>query len=243
MTEDPLASLLVGPLVDYAGRVSTTQEPGLVAGVDLRDRTVLSELIDRAVAARNGADRRAVSSLWSKAHFATVIPPTLGVAFVHGQALPVALDDILIAVGAVSGATTLLVLRDAGEAFASDAEGHFDALVYGHLEPLVDGLSAATGLSRRVLWSNAGNIFDYVTTLARGALGNTPALMEAEALLSERTRRGVPNPLFRPVDHLPDGGRRRRVCCVRDRIASLSLCSTCPKASAAVTSADMIGDG
>ncbi|TPM28795.1 siderophore-iron reductase FhuF [Mesorhizobium sp. B2-3-4] len=99
----------------------------------------------------------------------------------------------------------------------------------GHLAPLIAAPSRASGLPAKTLWSNAGNVAESVVADCAGLLGeNHPGVADARALFATRLwpdRRR--NELFEPVRQ-DEGRRRRRLCCLRYRMASLPLCKTCP---------------
>ncbi|MET0314515.1 MAG: siderophore-iron reductase FhuF, partial [Hansschlegelia sp.] len=127
------------------------------------------------------------------------------------------------------GRTRQIVLPEAGGPFeAAEDETRFDALVDGHLTPLIDALATIAGCSPKVFWSNAGNVFEYVIASA-GGLGADPRAVEAGvALMAGRRRRGRSNPLFAPISYPPDGRRVRRVCCLRYFAPDVGYCGTCP---------------
>lgn len=228
------ASLFSGDLAVYRDRfVLASDVAAPSAGSDLADPERLAELLARFGNRRYpGADRRAVASLWAKQHFATLLPPFLAIALLAEREIDVGID----AIGCIfsdEGVTQSIHLRDAGKPAApADAFQRFVPLMDGHLVPMITALAAASGVSRKVLWSNAGNMFDFIVRRVEQAVGARPAVMDALTLMA--TRRlpdGRPNPLFDPVRYPDDGGRRkrvRRVCCIRYLIPDLGYCSTCP---------------
>lgn len=228
------AQLFSGDLAVYGDRFALASE--LVPsspGSDLVDPERLAELLARFGNLRYpGGDRRAVASLWAKQHFATLLPPFLAIALLAGHEVDVSIDTI----GCIfsdEGVTQSIHLRDAGKPTASaDAFQRFLPLMDEHLVPVITALAAVSGVSRKVLWSNAGNMFDFIVRRVEQVVGARPAVADALTLMA--TRRlpdDKPNPLFDPVRYPDDGDglkRVRRVCCIRYLIPDLGYCSTCP---------------
>lgn len=228
------APLFSGDLAIYADRLALASEvPPSSPGSDLTDPERLGELLVRFSSRRYpGADRRAVASLWAKQHFATLLPPVLAIALLAEHEVDISID----AIGCIfseEGVTQSIHLPDAGKPTApADAFQRFLPLMDGHLVPVITALAAVSGVSRKVLWSNAGNMFDFIVRRVEQAVGARPPVVDALTLMA--TRRlpdGRPNPLFDPVRYPDDGGgpkRVRKVCCIRYLIADLGYCSTCP---------------
>lgn len=182
-----------------------------------------------------GCDRRAVASDWTKAYFralipAVVVPALCGIGVDGGNGnTRLALD------GARPSQLGFARLEDG---VAVDVDAIYGRLLAGHVQPLAEAVRAVSGLSARVVWSNAGNLIAFLFREA----GRLPALAPAaEAQAAAVTgRRAVPyltgpNPLFEPVRMIPVAVSegivsvpRRRVCCLRDRLGE-SLCTSCPR--------------
>lgn len=229
-----LARIFTGDLAIVAGMLAQADDPReTIAGTDLLDADVLGALIARF--ARNYAEpeRRAVASQWSKWHFSTLLTPFLAASLVANHRMPTALADLDVVLSP-DGRTAALRLRHEGDAIGpSDAFDRFEPLLTDHLEPVISALAAASGIAPRVLWSNAGNIFEQVLQRLQAALGpDHPAIAETVELLDTRKwRDGRPNRLFEPVRYRKVGAdlkRQRRVCCIRYLIPSLDYCKTCP---------------
>ncbi len=122
-------------------------------------------------------------------------------------------------------------------ALPGDPFQRFAHLLEGHLHPFVQGLAAEVRLSPRVLWSNAGNYFEWFI----GEMGKlaplAPMLGHGRELLeTERRPDGTRNPLFKPIQYVevscaqrPDGlWRQRRTCCIRYRLGEMGHCDNCP---------------
>ncbi|QCI67346.1 siderophore-iron reductase FhuF [Phreatobacter stygius] len=229
-----LAPLLDGQLAFLKEKLAFADDPReAVHGADLTDRTVLRDILARYGEAYPGQDPRAVASLWSKWHFAVVLEPALATNMLLDWALPTGLGDIGLIFTAEARAQALKVSR-AGHAFKpATAEARFAALIDGHLEPVIAALAGETGITPRVLWSNAGNYFEHaLRTVERATSSAQPGVVHAKALLASRTRAdGRPNPLFEPVyylDQQAETGRRRRICCIRYLIPEQKYCGACP---------------
>jgi ferric iron reductase protein FhuF len=228
------ASLFSGDLAVYGDSFVLARDVAAPSpGGDLVDPGHLAELLARFGGRRYpGADRRAVASLWAKQHFATLLPPFLAIALLAGHEVDVGID----AIGCTfsdDGVTQSIHLRDAGRPAApADAFRRFLPLMDRHLVPVIAALAAASGVSRKVLWSNAGNMFDYIVRRVESVVGDRPPVADALALMAaRRLPDGRPNPLFDPVRYPHDGDgpkRLRRVCCIRYVIPELGYCSTCP---------------
>jgi ferric iron reductase protein FhuF len=228
------APLFAGELAIYGDRfVLSADEPPPSPGRDLADAERLSQLLARFTEQRYpGGDRRAIASLWAKQHFATLLPPFLALALIAELEINIDINAIGCTFSA-DGVTKRIHLRDAGRrAMPADAFARFQPLIDGHLEPLIRSLAAASGVSRKVLWSNAGNMFDFITRRIERAIDPRPPVSDALGLMaSRRLPDGRPNPLFDPVRYQDRSGsseRLRRVCCIRYLIPDLGYCSTCP---------------
>jgi ferric iron reductase protein FhuF len=224
-----LEPLFVGPLEAYRDRLVPLDDPRpSVAGLDLLRPDVLSDRLARFARTYERPEPRAVASIWLKHHLAALLPVTVAAALLLGRTLPVALDEVEV-VQDDEGRTVALKLPDAG----TPSAGEFEALVAGHLAPLIAALSGASGLAPRVAWSNAGNVLDLlVRQLGERPLADRRPHDAALALMqARRLPDGRPNPLHEPVRLVAgsDGPRRRRrVCCLRYLIPPLSLCAGCP---------------
>lgn len=183
------------------------------------------------------ADPRGLASVWSKQYFQRLLPPLLCAALA-GYRLPLRFESLWVAVDE-QGMPLALRLPHRGEPFLpDDPEARFAVLLDDHLAPLIEALRAASGLSAKVLWSNAGNYFEAFLRHLAG-LGELPfALADGDAFLQMRLRgEGRRNPLYRPVLYLEaehDDGlwrawRKRRLCCIRDLLPGVGLCPNCPR--------------
>lgn len=234
MTIPEFAGLFSGKLAEYGECfvLSSDHQPA-VPGTALTDKAFLAEQLARFTSEKYpDEDPKAIASIWSKAHFATMLPPFMAVMLVLQRLIDVRLEAIGFTFWA-DGTLRHIHLSDLGRVVeADDADNRFGSLMQGHMLPLIGALAAVSGVSKRVFWSNAGNVFDLATRQAEKMIGANPAIADAIALLEEkRLPDGRANPLCAPVRYrdTPEGQERhRRVCCIRYLIDRLGYCSTCP---------------
>ncbi len=184
---------------------------------------------------RHGANApiAAVAGEWSKRYFAKVMRPIATAAMLLDWRVTLTPADLSIEISG-EGEVVSLGLTDFGHPVrAKSAEDRFDFLIRGNIEAVIRAVSEVSGLSRNVLWSNAGNLFEGI---ARGyAVDNDcpgAGVADALALLElPQMADGSRNPLFRPILYPGSDGqpeRLRRVCCIRYLIDGLDYCKTCP---------------
>jgi ferric iron reductase protein FhuF len=193
-----------------------------------------AELLDAMVTLYGGereAHARALLSQWTKYYF--------GFAATAGFVAAALLRRPL----AMSPDKTHLVLRDGlpiAAYFAPDAlqpvEGdpakRYAPLV-DHLNGVIETLCAMTRIAPRVLWSNAGNLLDY---LFEQCAPQVDLHDDMAWLFGPIAANGEVNPLRSPVRQakpraasLPNPFSARRVCCVRYEIpGETQLCGRCP---------------
>lgn len=232
---EALSPLFVGELADLRDKLllAGDQEADL-PGSALLQPAVLQGLLARFARKYPNPDIKAVASLWSKWHFSVVVTPIVAADMLANYKLPSDLGDLGIML-APEGRTAAVVLpHQGGPADPADAFERFGPLLENHLEPLILALSAESGASPRVFWSNLGNLLENIVRRAEAGLGEpTSGLVHARALLGSREWPGRrSNPLFEPVRYIADAAgethRRRRVCCIRYLIQDLGYCATCP---------------
>ena len=172
-------------------------------------------------------DRQAVASLWSMYYFNAMIVPAAAVLLGCDRILPVTLAATGLLLDS-KGAPERLYIPDHGRP-ASDADRgrRFATLVDGHLVPFIAMFAEPTGLSPRLLWSNAATVLDYVvgTVAGRACMA---ARAEARGLLAG-TLPGAVSHLADPFRTTPEGTRERKICCTRHRLSGVAPCPTiCP---------------
>ena len=183
---------------------------------------------------RYGAEqeRRAVATQWSKHYFSQVVTPVVAAAILIDWRLPLPLEATALDIDAEGGITALRV-SSFGEAEApSSSRDRFAFLTEVHLPRVIDAIAEASGLSRHVLWSNVGNLFEGIVrrleaVAPQGATGIRDAM---DLMDTSRLHDGTRNPLFHPIVYADEARtmRKRRVCCARYLIPSLGFCRTCP---------------
>jgi len=205
-----------------------------IRGEALLDAPVLDALLARFATQYQGDDLKAIASLWSKWHFASVAAPALAANLLLERDLPLALDEMAIITNA-EGRTTQLALPHEGRPLGSlDAFTRFEQLLQGHVAPLVQTLACVSGASPKVFWSNFGNYFEHFSRAAEQHPMALPGLAdEALRLVDHRVYPdGRRNPLFMPVRYLVDDAgehhRTRRLCCLRYRLPEFAYCGNCP---------------
>ena len=228
---EPLAWLFRGPLEDVGATLSVDDGRGSLEPLAALLRAERLEAVLALFATRyEKPEPRAVASQWSKLHFSRLLVPATAAAIAADWRMPLAPERLGVALDA-QGGVAAFTLPDPGTACPSrDAQERFGFLIEEHVPALIDAIARASGLSRRVLWSNAGNLFENVVSRCSGVLGEAHVGVRhgREILARPRLAAGGTNPLAAPVRYQPDGTRLRRVCCLRYLIPSLPYCHTCP---------------
>ncbi len=211
--------------------------PGLVGPADPRagvpadallDAAMVAAIIARFEAKFGPTDRRAIFSMWASIYFAAALPPLLAANLLLGQEPDVAFGQVRFIVASNFRIEALQVGRGIRRLDDAAPAARFDGIVHAHLSPFIDRVADRTGVARRLLWSNAGNVFDAFTRHLRAVAALPSAPDPAGDLLARRQLPdGAPNPLFEPVRY-PDGRRVRRVCCLRYLVPAQQLCNVCP---------------
>lgn len=235
-----LAPLFFGAFASYRDALVTRDDPrpGIPARQLLQGGR-LEEVLQRFDPPHRGQDRRALASQWSKWYLVRLLPPVVAAALVLGRRLPLDFDGVEVVLDD-RGLPQSFRLAGEGAPFAvppADPFERFAHLLDAHLQPFVEQLCAEVKISPKVIWSNAGNYFEwFLGEMARVPL---PAalLADGRALLeAERRPDGRRNPLYRPIRYVPvdatlrpDGlWRQRRTCCIRYRLGCIGHCDNCP---------------
>ncbi len=208
-------------------------EPTLAASA-LLDRGFLSEQLARYGRSHGDhADGKAIASIWSKFHFSSVAIPTLVANLLLGYELPLAGDELRLAVGD-QGQTARIWLPHGGVPLSSSApQARFCRLFDDHCAPLIELLAVISGLSAKVFWSNLGH---YVEFVGKACSRHQEFSAAGDPLLDYLDTKTLPdgrrNPLYQPVRYLELGGetpsRVRRLCCIKYRLPGEPLCGGCP---------------
>ncbi len=193
-----------------------------------------------------GADacRQASASLWSKSLFAALLPGPTWLALT-GRAIP-AEPKLAVAGGVPEG---FVVPAPSGPCGDPDATS-LAAFLIGPVTGSVAALVSASGLAPRVFWSNAASMlawlierFEAIPETAEAARGFRAAILNAGSLPPH----GVVNPMANLIGYVPTAvpgypgvTRRRRVCCLWDRLEADQLCASCPKIDPADREAQLL---
>lgn len=238
---DVLAPLFGGDLARFREVLVLRGDPrDAMAGADFLKPQILEGLMERFRPEFVGEDRRGLASLWSGNYFVRLIPPVVAAALLLNRRLPLEMEQLEIVVD-TKGVPVAFRLADQGEEFSTTPQNPFERfqhLIEDNLAPFIQALSLSSGLPEKVLWSNAGNYFEW--TLGQLATQTaTPALLaDGEALLKARlTPDGRRNPLYEPIQYVevaePSGERslwrQRRQCCIRYLLPGVELCPNCPR--------------
>lgn len=218
----------------------------VIAASSLLDPTSLLRVLGQVLEHYGTRELRPAASVWHKHYCATLLYPTLGAMLFSCTSLPAALDRTSIILSPAGFPERLLIHDQPGQPRdlkpVERTELHrrvwAEAFTW-HLFPLITVLSQTTGVSRRTLWVNVGNLIaDLLDTLdQRDEI--QPASRDARAAFLESP--SAPgwkdrNPLWRSVRYdllpLPTGleaVRRRNACCLRYQLAGTKACYTCPR--------------
>lgn len=235
-----LAPLYMGPFASYRDVLVTRDDPRPSLPVaHLLEPEQLEPVLQGFSPEHAGQDRRALASQWSKYYLVKLIPPVVAAALVLGRRLPVDFDQVQVVLDA-QGLPQAFKLPGEGELFSQpprDPFERFSHLLDSHLQPFVQRLAAQVKVSPKVLWSNAGNYFEWFVGEMTKASLPAQLLVDGKALMAaERRPDGSRNPLFEPIRYQPvpcdvraEGRwRQRRVCCIRYRLDTLAHCDNCP---------------
>lgn len=172
-------------------------------------------------------DRRALVSLWTQYYLPALLIPYFTALSRFGHALPVGFERVGFELDE-TGIVSRFLLAE-GDILRADRESGLAPLIDGHLRPFFELCHAHSGLSRRVLWGNAGVVADLaLRELGLDAGLAPPLLSQADSCLGR-----CGGDAFRacPLAQAFSAGeeRRRRVCCMRYRLPGVASCGAlCP---------------
>jgi ferric iron reductase protein FhuF len=231
-----LAPLLIGDFEHYRDVLVLPDDPR--EGVPMRTFLTghyLNDVLTRFGTAYPDSDPRGLASIWSKYYFTKLIPPVVAASLILDHRLPLQLDHLQLILDE-GGLPAAFKLRDPGQRWTpgpTNAFERFDGLLNHHLSPLVEALARHARLSPKVLWSNAGNYFEWLLGVLATAMPHADLSHGHQLLNARHVPDGRRNPLYQPVLYLKVDGqnetrRQRRVCCIRYRVNGLDYCSNCP---------------
>lgn len=231
-----LALLFIADFQHYRDVLVLTDDPR--AGVPLRTILTgdgLSDVLTRFGSAYPPSDPRGLASLWSKHYFIKLIPPVAAASLILNHRLPLHLDHLQLILDD-NGLPAAFKLPDSGQQWLPapvDPFERFDDLLEQHLRPFIDAIARHVHLSPKVLWSNAGNYFEWLLGVLATAMPHADLTHGHQSLNAQLLPDGRRNPLYQPVRYINLDGqdkpkRQRRVCCIRYRVDGLDYCSNCP---------------
>ncbi|MFW6198978.1 MAG: siderophore-iron reductase FhuF [Gemmatimonadota bacterium] len=246
---EALSAIFTGSLARYRNAfVFSETDRQCVPAVDLLQPDSFDRIVAPFVARHPGADRRAVISFWTQWYFGILIPPAVAANLLLDVDLPLALDEVGVLLHEEEHRPTGFRLPSVGRKLEPDADAfqRFHRLVGLHVEPLVDAVARTSGLAARLVWSNAGNYFDWIVREleegkhtherdpgGRDGRGDEGAASIGMRHLGSRLRPdGSKNPLFQPVRPVEQDGEevlQRRICCLRYLLPGIAACGDrCP---------------
>ncbi|WP_018898165.1 siderophore-iron reductase FhuF [Rhizobium sp. 2MFCol3.1] len=185
--------------------------------------------IDRYTEVTKGTDRRAVVSMWSLYYFAGISIPYLLAHRLAGQVLPVAFDEMTIALteDGLPRAFGVSHRGMIGEETSGDEFSVVGPLMSGHLNMAVERLKRC-GLSAKLLWNNAAVYIDYTLRLTDSEGGGRSA-PDLPLFVRGCLPDGGPNPLCGSVKRVEEDGQmiqRRKLCCLRYMLPGVASCGS-----------------
>lgn len=223
---DRLNSLLSERLPAFQGRIlSDAGRLRLLPVAVILEHDHMGECLSRFARSYSNQDPRAVASLWAQWYLATTWPPLVAAALLLKAVPRLAEADLLF-----DQEERPVGLKIPAEAEPGSPQRALELLIWQHGAPLLHAAAMAGGVSPRVLWSNASNVFAW-TLQQLAALADPGQLEPAYAILEQRCLPdGRRNPLYLPettknaTDVLPP----RKVCCLRYLLNDFDYCSNCP---------------
>lgn len=231
-----LAPLFIADFEHYRDVLVLPDDPRV--GVPLRTflgGDYLNDVLTRFGTAYPESDPRGLASIWSKYYFVKMIPPVVAASLILDHRLPLHLDHLQLILDD-DCLPVAFKLPDAGQQWTpgpADAFERFDELLDHNLRPFIQALAGHVRLSPKVLWSNAGNYFEWLLGVLANAVPHADLTHGHQLLNARHLPNGRRNPLYQPVRYLKIDGqsepkRQRRVCCIRYRVTALELCDNCP---------------
>ena len=237
MTIAALASLFTGDFAHYRDVLVLPDDPRpSFPARDLATAEGLENLLAHYRRFQPGDDRRALVSQWSRSYFLRLTVPTVAANLILNRELPVALATLEIVLGD-EGLPEAFKIPHEGRVYPSpprDPFERFAELLRENFTPLIEGLNREVKVSRRVLWNNAANYFEWLIGAMGGLLLSDSMLEDGRQLIELGTDPdGKSNPMHSPVRYVeratgPSPLRQRKQCCIRYRLPGLALCENCP---------------
>lgn len=244
-----LAPLFQGPLAALADALSLA--PAMPADALPVTRftdgsSVLDDTLRRYAArlAYDSDDLRPVASAWAMAYTGVLLPPACAAASLLRHVFPVAAGQVGVTLAGDGTPTAFHITSDGTPMPGASTAVRYTPLIWHHLLPLFDALSAHTRVPRKILWGNTGRqllaIFDMAGQVAPGMphLHADREHLLHSPLWDEAVAAGRParlNPLHgrdRAVV-LRQGGatvtqQLHRQCCLYYLLPGTGYCDACP---------------
>jgi ferric iron reductase protein FhuF len=184
-------------------------------------------------------DPRPVASAWVLDYCWALLPPVVAGASVLRHRLPVAADEIELALDQHGGPMAFRIPHLGASLADGATEDRYAPLLWAHLAPLVERLAQRGRVSPRLLWGNIARRLEGILEQAVLLTGGAAHVAADRSILLDRPAwpDGRPNPLF---------GKRRRVaktvhgepadiilhrqCCLYYRLPGQDYCQACPVA-------------
>jgi ferric iron reductase protein FhuF len=226
-----LAAALPPSLAAFAPRLAIGAARGHLRLTDMiRSRAAFFEATQAFAQRFPGADERAILSYWSQFYFAALIIPAFAAMVRLRRVLPLEWDAIRCDINA-EGLVERFWLPHEGRLDVSSLVNTGMAALRGlHLRPFIQECASWSGLSRRVLWCNAGTMLDFAIRELDGG-GIVTDFMRDQTISLETAGRGEAGTLlFQPYRPIASPMiKQRTVCCLRYRLPDVPGCgSSCP---------------
>jgi ferric iron reductase protein FhuF len=229
-----LAPILTDELEPYAGTFVLADDPRpCIPGVELTRPDMLDHLLSEAAEHVGEGDRRAQMSLWCIDYVHVLMPVAVVASLLLNRTLPLHLEDISVILDDEHMPAAIRLRDDGAPCTEMGIFPRFDGMIRGNLRPLIEAWADYSGVSPRVLWTNAANLYEAIMRHLEKQPGVPREVIAAADNLT--TMREWPdgwrNPFARPVFYRPEhpeNQRWRRVCCVRYLIPAYDYCSNCP---------------
>jgi ferric iron reductase protein FhuF len=193
----------------------------------------LDAAMERVAAVYGAGDRRALVSLWSMHHVYATMTAGIVAHLALDHDLPLHVDETRLVLDEHGLPAAIAAPHDGAPGRHADPFARFERLIDGHVAPTVEALAVYGRVSRRVLWSNAANLYEFVyrSLLTREPQGEVER--RGGALVDAPHRPdGSRNPMHQPVEYVivDDPMQRwRRVCCLRHLAPECGgYCQNCP---------------
>lgn len=206
----------------------------VVACSDLIEADIFAELIDRFSVQFEGADRRAIVSMWTLYYFSTLTIAVAVAGLELGRTLPASIDEMSLCVDSSTGAPQAFLLPHLGvETDAISIESALHSVLALHAAPLIDALARNSGVGRKMLWTNVAAYLDWIVDEIGRQSDRPAAAGFAASYRSEIWAEGWKNPthglIRRECDDKGEAYGRRKVCCLRYGLPGVGGCGiSCP---------------